>query len=317
MPDAAAPSGETHAAMTVRFYDVGQALAALVELPDGRHVLVDAGDDARRPGCGEACSRAGRHLLDALRADLRGAPIDLLWITHPHADHVGGAAAVLEAFPVRAYVDDGRELGRPDVQRARQAARAHAIPVYVVEPGHDDVPLPPSDSERVRAVVPSRWPPACARDPNECSIGLRIDDGASSVLFVGDAEHEEEATLDPGGSVTLLQVSHHGSGTSSSPAFLARTRPAYAVISAGKPGEGNNREYCHPRSLVVRRLSRVLGGTRQAPLAAFDGERCDRAAPADWAEVPASDRLWATERDGDVVLVTTGDGFFRRVTGTR
>jgi competence protein ComEC len=303
--------------MTVHFYDVGQALAALVDLPDGRHVLVDAGDDAHRPACGETCARTSRHLLDSLRTDLHGAPIDLLWITHPHADHVGGAEAVIEAFPVRAYVDDGRDLGRADVQRARQAAREHAVPVYVVEPGHDEVPLPLTAAARVRAVVPARWPPACARDANECSIGLRIDDGASSVLFVGDAEHEEEASLDPGGPVTLLQVSHHGSTTSSSPAFLARVRPVYAVISAGKPGEGLNRDYCHPRALIVRRLSRALGGTRQAPLVAFDGDRCDRATSADWVDVPVSDRLWATERDGDVVLVTTGDGIFRRVTGAR
>jgi competence protein ComEC len=302
--------------MTVHFYDVGQALAVLVDLPDGRHVLVDAGDDPRRPGCGR-CASASRHLLAALRMDLRGAPIDLLWMTHPHADHIGGAPDVLEAFPVRAYVDDGRQLGKAEVQRARRAAEDHGVAVHVVEPGHAEVPLTPSEAVRVRAVVPEQWPTSCARDANECSIGLRIDYGASSVLFVGDAEHDEEASLDPGGPVTLLQVAHHGSDTSSSPAFLARARPAYAVVSAGGPAEGWNREYCHPRAMVVRRLSRVLGGALRKPLAAFDGARCDRAAPEDWLDVPASERLWATERDGDVVLETVGDGAFRRVNTSR
>jgi competence protein ComEC len=168
---------------------------------------------------------------------------------------------------------------------------------------------------RLAAVVPTAWPASCAGDPNECSIGLRIDDCASSVLLLGDAEHEEEALLDPGGPVTLLQVPHHGSETSTSPAFLSRAKPKYAVISAGKPGEGMNRDYCHPRAIVVKRLSRVLGGEGTRTLVAFDGERCDRATAEDWVKIPTSERLWATERDGDVVLVTSGDGVFRRIGG--
>jgi competence protein ComEC len=149
-------------------------------------------------------------------------------------------------------------------------------------------------------------------DANECSIGLRIDFCSSSILFIGDAEHDEEALLDPGGPVTLLQRAHHGSATSTTPGFLAKAKPSYAVLSAGKPDEGPNRDYCQPRAIVVRRLARVLGGRPSAPLRAFDGKRCDRAIASDWSSVPTTDRLWATERDGDVVLSTTGDGTFAR-----
>ena len=316
VPEAATPSscGDGRA-MTVRFYDVGQALAVLVELPDGRHVLVDTGDEPHRPGCGEACAAANAHLLSSLRADLHGAPIDLLWLTHPHSDHIGGAPSVLEAFPVRQYVDDGRGASRGEVRRARRAAEEHGVPVHVVQPGDTAVPLASSGDVRLAAIVPAAWPASCARDPNECSIGLRIDDCASSVLLVGDAEHEEEALLDPGGPVTLLQVPHHGSETSTSPAFLSKTKPKYAVLSAGKPGDGMNRDYCHPRAIVVKRLSHVLGGATSRALESFDGDRCDRATAEDWVSVPSSERLWATERDGDVVLTTTGDGVFRRVGG--
>jgi competence protein ComEC len=316
VPEAAPPyaCGDGRA-MTVRFYDVGQALAVLVELPDGRHVLVDTGDEPHRPGCGEACTAANAHLLSSLRTDLHGAPIDLLWLTHPHSDHIGGAPSVLDAFPVRQYVDDGRGANRGEVRRARRAAEEHGVPVHVVRPGDSSVPLASSGDLRLAAVVPTAWPASCAGDPNECSIGLRIDDCASSVLLLGDAEHEEEALLDPGGPVTLLQVPHHGSETSTSPAFLSRAKPKYAVISAGKPGEGMNRDYCHPRAIVVKRLSRVLGGEGTRTLVAFDGERCDRATAEDWVKIPTSERLWATERDGDVVLVTSGDGVFRRIGG--
>jgi competence protein ComEC len=302
--------------MTLHFYDVGQALAVLVDLPDGRHLLVDAGDEPHRSGCGDACERANAHLLDSLRRDLRGAPLDLLWITHQHSDHVGGAPGVLRAFSVGAYVDNGRDPGKGEVRRAHRAAEERNVTAIAIVPGQSPPRLLASDLFRLTPILPSAWPASCARDANECSIALRIDYSASSVLFTGDAEHEEEAMLDARGPVTLLQVAHHGSETSTSPAFLSRARPRYAVVSAGKPGEGTNREYCHPRALVVRRLSRVLGGdagAHRGELEAFDGDRCDRAQPSDWVRVPASDRLWSTSRDGDVVLRTTGDGTFERV----
>jgi hypothetical protein len=92
--------------------------------------------------------------------------------------------------------------------------------------------------------------------------------------------------------------------------FLARAKPRYAVISAGKPGEGLNREYCHPRAPIVRRLTKRMGGKAPKTLLAFDGQRCDRAVASDWIAVPASENLWVTARDGDVTLTTSGDGTF-------
>jgi competence protein ComEC len=300
-------SGRT---LVVHFYDVGQGLSALVDLPDGRHVLVDAGDRGRRTtGC-TSCS-SPENLVEKLRADLHGAPIDLLWITHQHSDHIGGAPTVLESLPVLRYVDNGRDGRKAEVRRARKAALERGASVRVVDPEHTIVPMDGAPDLTLAAVVPSAWPPACSHDPNECSIGLRLDFCSSSVFFAGDAEHAEEAELDPG-HVTLLQVGHHGSETSSTPAFLFKARPTYAVVSAGRPGEGANREYCHPRAPIIRRLTRLLGGPGSRKLEAFDGDRCDRAVPSDWVSVPASDRLWATERDGDVVLATRGDGVFER-----
>jgi competence protein ComEC len=298
--------------MRIHFYDVGQGLAALVDLPDGRHILVDTGDSPSRAACGDACVTAGRRLIDRLYADLHGSPIDLLWITHPHSDHIGGAPEILSSFHVETYVDNGRDARRLEVSRARDAAREHGAQLRVVDPDHAEVLLPHSEMLRIAPVLPRAWPRSCAHDANECSIALRIDFCASSALFTGDAEHDEEAMLDLRGPVTLLQVAHHGSDTSTTPGFLAKIRPSYAVISAGRPKEGLNVDYCHPRALVVKRLTSLLGGPGSKTLTAFDGERCASARASDWVDVPSSDRLFATERDGDVVLSTSGDGVFVR-----
>lgn len=298
--------------LRVHFYDVGQALAALVDLPDGRHVLVDTGDSPVRSGCGDVCATKHAALLDKLRADLHGAPIDLLWVTHQHSDHIGGAPEVLAAFKVGTYADNGKDEHKAEVRLAHRAALEHGARIAIVDPAHAEAPLAGSSGVRVTPVVPPGWPPSCAHDPNACSILLRVDYCASSVLFTGDAEHDEEAHLGALAPVTLLQIGHHGSETSTTPAFLSRAKPRYAVISAGRPDEGLNADYCHPRALIVERLTKLLGGPGRQTLRAFDGNRCAGSKPSEWIDAPASDRLWATERDGDVVLSTAGDGVFVR-----
>lgn len=296
--------------MTVRFFDVGQALSALVELPDGRRVLVDAGESPTR--CGAPCRAWHERLLGRLRA-AAASRLDLLWITHQHSDHLGGAPAVIEAFRPLVYVDNGRDLDKHGVRAAREAAAAHGVTVRVVDPEQRRSPLAERDGVRLTPLVPAPWPSSCHHDPNDCSIALRIDYCRSSVLFTGDAGAHEEGALDTQGPASLLQVGHHGSDTSSSKAFLARVRPRYAVISSGRPGEGTNRTYCHPRAVTVERVTAALGGAGVRSIRAFDGAvACKMGTDANWVEVPASDRLWATARDGDVALVTTGDGAFYR-----
>jgi competence protein ComEC len=302
--------------MTVHFYDAGQALAAHVALPDGRHLLVDTGESATRKGCGAACEAWHTHVMEGLTRDLGGARLDLVWITHPHSDHVGGAADVLARFGAAFFVDNGHDLEKPAVKSARGAAATAHATVRVVDPEHREVPLPPSDRVQLTAIVPKRFESAlCAKDPNSCSIGLRIDYCRSSVLFTGDAPTGEEDALDTHGEVTLLQVGHHGSATSTGEAFVARIKPRYAVISAAKPDEGTNDGYCHPRVKVVETLTKAIGGPASKTVRAFDGAtHCEQGVPKPehWFDVPTSDRVWATERDGDVVLTTKGDGAFER-----
>lgn len=299
-------------ALRIRFYRMSQALAALVELPDGRHILIDTGDAPTRQFCGSACSTAHDHLLERLREDLDGAPIDMLWITHPHSDHIGGAVGVLENFEVSHYVDNGRDSTDNQVRIVHDRATQEAT-MTVVEPNREELPIAGSGDLQIRAIVPPAWLAQCSTDRNACSILLRIDYCSSSVLFTGDAEIDEEEQIDTFGPATLLQVGHHGSSTSSGASFLGRVQPQYAVVSSGRENEGLNTTYCHPRSETIQRVSAAMGASGSKTLRAFDGQvSCRGNTDSHWVDVPVHDRLWSTARDGDVTLTTTGDGSFVR-----
>jgi competence protein ComEC len=196
------------------------------------------------------------------------------------------------------------------VEKVHVAAEAMGAHIATVDPSHLDIPYGDVPGVKLTAVVPSHWPDECGTDPNACSIGLRIDYCKSSVLFTGDMPAVEESLVDTHGPATLLQVAHHGSDTSSSASFLGKVQPKYAVISAGKPASPLNAEYCHPRKSTIDRLDQALGGAGAVTLDAYEGT-CKNGA-GEWKQVRTNDRLFATERDGDVTLMTTGDGHFKR-----
>lgn len=298
--------------MTVRFYDAGQALAALVTLPDGRHVMIDAGEAPDRAGCGASCKAWHQRLRAGLARDLGHDAVEMMWITHQHSDHLGGVPGLVAIARPAHYVDNGTDLTKAVVKKARAAAVAAGAVVHVVDPASPTLPVQGDERVTLTPILPARWPSRCTTTPNDCSIGLRIDYCRSSVLFVGDAEAKLEAAWSAE-DVDLLQVGHHGSETSSTQRFIDRVRPDYAVVSCADRDEGTNKGYCHPRLETVDRLTRALGGPGTVRVEAFDGSvDCKDAGSGQWRSAVASDRLWFTSRDGDVVLVTTGDGAFVR-----
>lgn len=287
--------------MRVRFYDVGQANAALVDLPDGRVVLVDAGGDPRQ-------------LVRKVRADLGARPLALVWITHPHADHLRAAKKVLGEFRVGVYVDNGRDVetghwwwARTPAGAARREAYRRGVMIATVSPKTPDVPLAANGTAlRFSAVIPPEWPRSCVEgNANNCSAGLRIDYCDSSVLILGDAEADEQRAFAMIRPATLLLVPHHGSDTSTSAKALEAIRPRYAVISGG-----DQNKYCLPTAGAVKRLNAVLSSPSTSTAPASAGRSAD--GKCSWTDVPRPDGLWSTAVDGDVTLVTTGDGAFRR-----
>jgi competence protein ComEC len=224
--------------------DVGQGDAILLRTNGGHWLLLDAGPAWRGGDAGRTTV-----LPYLLR---RGGSLDAFVLSHPHTDHVGGAASVLTAMRPRTYWDAAFAGGSDAYIASLAAARKQGIEWHRVHPG---------DSIRIDGVVVSFLAPDSAwtvglKDPNLASTIAVVRYGVVRFLLVGDAERAEEDWLlahhHDELRAQVLKVGHHGSSTSSSDAFLDAVRPDLAVISVGAANM-----YGHPSNDVLHALSRV------------------------------------------------------------
>ncbi|MDB4949279.1 MAG: internalization-related competence protein ComEC/Rec2, partial [Gemmatimonadetes bacterium] len=226
------------------FIDVGQGDAVALRTPAGRWMLVDAGPRDERFDAGE------KRVLPFLRA--RGAErLEAIVLTHPHADHIGGAAAVLRAMPVGRLIEPGLATGNPEYVQTLEAAARHGVRWTAAR---QDAVMRLDGVE-----LDFLWPrPALLDgnpDANEISAVIRVRYAGFTALLTGDAEApaEHEMVARYGGALhaELLKSGHHGSHTSSTEEFVDAVRPELAVISVGR----RNR-YGHPNEDVLERYAR-------------------------------------------------------------
>jgi len=236
--------GAPRGVLRVSVLDVGQGDAVLVDLPDGSAVLVDGGGMVGSP-----VDLGARVLQPVLRARRRRR-LSAMVLSHPHPDHFGGLASTLPRIEVGELWDSGQgEAQGAGAGYVALLTAARARGVRVRRP--DELCGAPRAAGgvtiEVLAPCPGYAPDAGA---NDNSLVLRLSYGRRAVLLVGDAEREEERALlgRPAGSLRadLLKVGHHGSRTSTSPAFLAAVGPSFAAISAGVR---NRFGHPHPRTL--------------------------------------------------------------------
>jgi competence protein ComEC len=227
------------------FLDVGQGDAAVARLSDGTVWVVDVGDDR---GPGDAARNA---LLPFLRH--RGIrAVDGLVLSHRHRDHVGALGSFLDAVPVRRIYDAGFGGTRGTPGWVDSVLAAHALWPCLVAAGDT---LHAAGPASLVALGPPRADPehSPGGNLNNASLVVRLDDGPLSILFAGDAETEAEtACLDSPAlrPARILKVGHHGSDTSTSPAFLRAVSPEWGIVSCGA---GNR--FRHPRAVTLDRLA--------------------------------------------------------------
>ncbi len=230
---------------SVEGLDVGQGDAFL--LRSGRSAfLIDGG--GRFEATDEDFGRA--RLLPKL-LDRGVVRLDGALLSHPHPDHALGLFSVVREIPVGTlYVGEGPDEG--DLERRLEAAALErAVPVRTLRTG-DVVPW---GGGRLR-VLRSGGRPFKLDPVNNESVVAVFEKGTRRVLFTGDAGApvEEELLRGPGllPRVDLLKVGHHGSRTSSTPAFLEALSPRAAILSCGR----NNR-FGHPAPATIASFSRL------------------------------------------------------------
>ncbi len=238
------PAAAAEGGLEMAFLDVGQGDAVAIRTPAGRWLLVDAGPADDRYDAGE------KRILPYLRA--RGATrVEAMILTHPHADHIGGAGAVLRGLPVGRVVEPGLPFGTPLYRDLLRETEERGVPWSAARRDR---------SLRIDGVeLLFLWPTPSSldspADANDISAVVLLRYGAFTALLTGDAPSEVEAQLVARYGDALragvLKVGHHGSRTATSDPFLRAVQPELAVISCGV----RNR-YRHPAPEALDRLAR-------------------------------------------------------------
>jgi len=224
------PTGE----LKVHFIDVGQGDAILIDLQD-TEILIDGGD--RSPG-----------VTRYLNQYIDGA-LEVMVATHPHADHIGGLIAVLNAFTVDQVWYNGDTSESKTYSDFMSGVNAEGAEVHTARL-HDVIKA--GDLE-----LYVHHPANLKGSTNNNSIVLHLAYGDIDFLFTGDAEQEAEGHMMALSSVRLpeveiLKVGHHGSRTASSADFLGITSPEIAIYMA----KVDNR-YGHPHAETITALNQI------------------------------------------------------------
>lgn len=248
-------AGALDAGVEIAFIDVGQGDAIALRTPRGRWLLVDAGPRDESYDAGE------KRVLPFLRS--RGVRrLEALVLSHPHMDHIGGAAAVMNGMEVGAVVEPGLPFGTEMYVETLRVAQEEGVRWTPARAGRTlEV-----DGVDIEFLWPLPQTLDSPEDANEISAVVLIRYGAFSALLTGDASEEVERRLVAEHGARLqadvLKAGHHGSRTSTSAALLDRVRPALVVVSSGR----RNR-YGHPARETLDRLA-----VRQVPVARTDTE---------------------------------------------
>ena len=229
--------------MQVHFLDVGQGDCVLV-LTETHTMLIDTGDKD---------DTYNQKIVDHLKK-YNVSTINYLILTHPDADHIGGAPDVINNFTVEKCI-------MPDFVKTTQIFNqtVEALDENNVEVINANEVVTSKDGNvfylgeaRCELLAPLK---DSYDDVNDASVVMRLSFGETDVLFTGDAEAESEADMVSAYSAAklsaeVLKSGHHGSRTSSSYAFLNLVSPQYAVISCGE-----DNKYGHPHSETIEKYS--------------------------------------------------------------
>ncbi len=220
--------------LKISFIDMGQADSTLIQTPNGKNVLIDAGNNDDSDKIVAFLKEQGINKLDILIG------------THPHEDHIGALDTVIKTFaigqiilpPINSTTNTYRDVIEVIAGKGQKITKAQSG-LYLALGSEVSAQLLAPDSNDYE-------------DINNYSAVVKITYGQNSFLFAGDAQELSELEMVRAGydlKADVLKVGHHGSHTSCSTVFLAKVQPKYAVISVGKENS-----YGHPSQETLDKL---------------------------------------------------------------
>lgn len=232
---------ESSGELVIRYLDVGQTDSILIQLPNSKNMLIDAGNN----------------MTTQYLEEYGITTIDYMVMTHPHADHISGMPEIIENFTVKnAYMPliDSSDLPTTKVfTRFLKAVEDHNVNLREYTSSHtifvfDDINL------KAETLAPNGNE---YDDLNDYSLVVRLQYGNNVFIFSGDAEDKSEKEImnkydSSYLKADVLQCGHHGSKYSTSSEYLSVIKPTYAVMSVGA-----DNKYGHPTPEVLKRLKKI------------------------------------------------------------
>ncbi|WP_296898012.1 ComEC/Rec2 family competence protein [uncultured Megamonas sp.] len=238
--DTATQSGSKEGKLKIEMLDIGQGDATLIQTGE-QTIMIDTGDIDERDN------------LVKLLKERNITTIDKLIITHPHADHLGGAYAVFKNFDVKEVYDNGDPTTTQTYKTYLKNIKEKKIKYQQLSAGDE---LDFGDGVKFKIFSPTKQMLKSEDDLNNNSLVGQLKYKDFTMMFTGDAEKEAEAnmvkTYGNELSSLVLKSPHHGSRTSSSEVFLKQLNANTVLISLGA---GN--EYGHPHKQTMDRYKKL------------------------------------------------------------
>ncbi len=222
---------ESEENLEVYYIDVGQADSILI-INQNQSMLIDAGNNDD-----------GQDVVKFIKE--RGvSKLDYVIGTHPHEDHIGGLDDVINEIDIDKIYLPKIQTNTKTYESVLEAIQNKNKSINSLQKG-DKITLGEVELEVMTDSILDK------ENLNLASNIIKLEFNGISFLFTGDAEAENEKTIN-WENIDILKVGHHGSTTSSSSKFIKQIKPKYAIISVGK-----DNSYGHPHKEIIKRLENI------------------------------------------------------------